>query len=203
VSSTLVERRADIRVAEENLHAASAQIGVATANMLPNISLTAAWGATANHIGDLFGPGTTAWNVTAGLTQPIFQGGMLLHKRRAAVAGYDQALAQYRSAVVTAFQNVGDALAAIQYDTPAFAAAEATEHAAADTLQIATRQVELGQASYLALLAAQQTHQQAVAARIQAEASRFTDTVALFQALGGDWWSAGGAFAPTQQANGS
>ncbi|MDR3530000.1 MAG: efflux transporter outer membrane subunit [Rhodopila sp.] len=185
----LVEQRPDVRAAEENLHAASAQIGQAVAARLPQITLTANIGNSANNISNLFMPGTNFWTLAGGLTAPIFDGGALLHKQRAAEAGFDQAAAQYRSTVLTAFQNVADALHALQADADALAAAVAAERAAARTLAIVRRQLELGQVAYLALLNAQQTDQQARLALVQAQAARLLDTAALFQALGGGWWN--------------
>lgn len=189
VPSKLVEQRPDIRIAEENLHAASAEVGVAIANMLPNISITAGAGSVGTRFANLFTPGAGFWSVAGGATQPIFEGGTLLHKTRAARATFDQASAQYRSAIIAAFQNVADTLYALQYDAETFKAASASEHAAADSLGITRRQLELGSVSYLALLNAQQTYEQAVIARIAAQASRLADTAALFQALGGGWWN--------------
>ena len=123
------------------------------------------------------------------MTQPIFQGGTLLHRQRAAEAAYDQAAAQYRSVVLTAFQNVADSLHAIQSDADALKAAVTAERAAAKSLSIARTQLDLGQISYLALLNAEQTYQQALINLVQALANRYTDTAALFQALGGGWWN--------------
>ena len=185
----LVEQRPDVRAAEANLQAASAQVGVAVANRLPNITLSASDGTTATSLGGLFSPGTGFWSLAASLTQPVFAGGTLLHRQRAAEAAYDQAAAQYRGAVLTAFQNVADTLRALAIDADALQAAVRAERAAADSLGIARRRVELGQASYLSLLNAQQTYQQARITLVQAEASRFADTAALFQALGGGWWN--------------
>ncbi len=178
-----------MRAAEASLHAASALIGVAIANRLPNITLTASDGTTAAQLDRLFTPGTGFWSVAASLTQPIFQGGALLHRQRAAEAAYDQAAAQYRSTVVAAFRNVADTLRALEIDADALQAAVRAEHAAAESLDIARRRVQLGQASYLSLLNAQQTYQQARVNLVQAQASRFADTAALFQALGGGWWN--------------
>ena len=187
--SRLVEQRPDIRAAEASLHSASAEIGVAIANRLPNITLTASDGTTAAQLDRLFTPGTGFWTLAASLTQPIFQGGTLLHRQRGAEAAYDQALAQYRSTLITAFQNVADALRALQSDADALQAAVRAERAAADSLDIARRRVALGQASYLSLLNAQQTYQTARINLVQAQASRYADTAALFQALGGGWWN--------------
>jgi NodT family efflux transporter outer membrane factor (OMF) lipoprotein len=187
--SQLVEQRPDIRAAEANLHAASAQIGVAIANRLPNITLTATTGSTALSVDQLFTPGTGFWSAAGAVTQPIFHGGTLLHRELAAKAAFDQAAAQYRSVVITAFQNVADALRAIQSDAVALQKAVASERAAAKSLDIARHRLELGDINYLALLNAQQTYQQALLSLAQARAARFADTVALFQALGGGWWN--------------
>ncbi len=187
--ANLVEQRPDVRMAEANLQAASAQIGVAISNRLPNVALTGTAGSTAFAINDLFTPPTQFWSVTAGVTQPIFHGGTLLQRELAAKATFDQAAAQYRSTVITAFQNVGDALRAIKSDTVALQKAVASERAAAKSLGIARQRMELGDINYLSLLNAQQTYQQALLALAQARAARFADTVALFQALGGGWWN--------------
>ncbi|MGU7778973.1 efflux transporter outer membrane subunit [Burkholderia sp. PU8-34] len=184
--SQLVEQRPDIRAAQALLHAASAEIGVATANMLPQLTLSAAYGSeTANT---LFGPGTAIWNLGAGLVQPLFEGGTLLHRRQAALAAYDEAAAQYRSTVIAAFQNVADALRALQSDANALNAAVAAEQAAADSLAASQRQFRIGRISHLALLDAQRTYQQARIGEVQARVARYADAVALFQALGGGWW---------------
>jgi outer membrane protein TolC len=137
----------------------------------------------------LFTPGTGFWTLAANVTQPIFQGGTLLHRQRAAEEAYKQAEAQYRSTVLTAFQNVADALHAVQSDADAVKAAVAAEKAAAQSLDIARRQLELGDISYLALLNAEQTYQQASLNLAQALSNRYADTAALFQALGGGWWN--------------
>jgi NodT family efflux transporter outer membrane factor (OMF) lipoprotein len=185
----LVSQRPDVAAAEAILHAASAQIGVAVAARLPQITLTGTVGSSASRIGELFTPGTNFWTLGAGLTQPIFEGGTLLHKQRAAEAGFDQASAQYQSTVLTAMQNVADTLHALHSDADALQAAVAAERAAARSLAITRQQLALGQVAYLALLNAQQTYQQAELIVVQARASRFADTVALFQALGGGWWN--------------
>ncbi|HXX84099.1 MAG TPA: efflux transporter outer membrane subunit [Casimicrobiaceae bacterium] len=187
--SRLVEQRPDIRAAEAQLHSASAQIGVATANRLPNITLTASGGSAALEFAKLFSPGTWFWSVGASIAQTLFDGGTLLHKQRAAEAAYDQASAQYRSTVLTAFQNVADTLTAIQSDASALRAAAAAERGATKSLMIARQQWKTGAAGYLTVLAAEQTYQQAAITLVQARANRFSDTAALFQALGGGWWN--------------
>ncbi len=186
--SALVVQRPDVLQAEANLHAASANVGVATANRLPNITLTANAGSTALKIGQLFGPGTGFWNIGGALLAPIFDGGALLHQQRGARAAYTQAAEQYRSTVLTAFQNVADTLNAIEQDADALKATAAAADAAKVTFDLSQRQLNTGYASPLALLNAEQTYQQARIALIQAQASRFADTAALFQALGGGWW---------------
>jgi NodT family efflux transporter outer membrane factor (OMF) lipoprotein len=184
--SELVEQRPDIRSAEALLHSASAQVGVATANLLPQITLTGQYGATST--GNPLS-GISIWSIGAGLAQPLFRGGELIHARRAAVAAYDEAAAQYRSTVLAAFQNVADALRALQSDADAVNAQVAAEHAAADSLDITRRQFQLGAINYLSLLNAEQTYQQSHIALVQAQANRYADTAALFQALGGGWWN--------------
>ena len=187
--SRLVEQRPDVRQAEENLHAASAQIGIAIANRLPNFTLTADAGTMALTAGRMFSGGAGFWDLGAGVTQPIFQGGELLHKERAAKAAYIQAVEQYRSTVLTAFQNVADTLNALERDADALKAEAAAAGAAKVTLDLSRRQLEAGYASNLVLINAEQAYQQAVINLAQAQANRYADTVALFQALGGGWWN--------------
>jgi NodT family efflux transporter outer membrane factor (OMF) lipoprotein len=185
----LVEQRPDVRAAEETLHAASAQIGVAVAARLPQITLTANIGNSASTLSNMFTPGTNFWTLAGGIVAPIFSGGTLFHKQKAAEAAFDQAAAQYKSTVIAALQNVADTLHALQSDADALSAAVAAEQAAGRSLAIVRKQLELGQVAYLALLNAEQTYQQAKLALVQAQAARLTDTAALFQALGGGWWN--------------
>jgi NodT family efflux transporter outer membrane factor (OMF) lipoprotein len=183
-----VAQRPDVLQAEANLHAASARIGIAIANRLPNIVLTANAGSTALAMDQLFTAGTGFWGIGAAATAPLFQGGTLLHQERAAKAGYVQAAEQYRSTVLTAFQNVADTLTALEQDAEAMKAAAAAADAAQVTLDLARRQWRDGYAGYLALLSAEQTYQQGRINLVQAQANRYADTAALFQALGGGWW---------------
>jgi NodT family efflux transporter outer membrane factor (OMF) lipoprotein len=187
--SSLVEQRPDVRVAEANLHAASAQVGVAIANRLPSFMLTAGAGGASTSLATLFSQGNGFWSLSAGVTQPIFEGGALLHRQKAAEAALDQAKAQYRSTVIDAFQNVADTLQALQVDAAALQAADRGERSAAKSLAIARKQLEVGDASQLAVLNAEQVYQQALIARAQAQSNRYADTAALFQALGGGWWN--------------
>jgi len=189
VPSTLVSQRPDIRAAEANVHSTSALIGVAIANRLPNITLSANDGSQAFDISKLFSPGTGFWTLTGSVVQPVFRGGTLYHQELAARATFDQAAAQYRSTVITAFQNVADVLSALRTDAVAVDKAIAAERAALRSLDIARERYRLGDIGYLFLLNAQQTYQQALISLVQARADRLADTAALFQALGGGWWN--------------
>jgi NodT family efflux transporter outer membrane factor (OMF) lipoprotein len=188
VPSALVSQRPDVLQAEANLHDASAKIGIAVANRLPNIVLTANAGSSAAAMSQLFTTGTGFWGIGAAATAPLFQGGTLMHQERAAKAAYEQAAEQYRSTVLAAFQNVADALTALEQDAEGVKSTANAETAAKVTLDLAQRQLQAGYAGYLALLTAQQSYQQARISLIQAQANRFADTAALFQALGGGWW---------------
>jgi len=187
--SALVEHRPDVKAAEATLHSASAAIGVAIANRLPLVNLTATVATSATNWGLLFIEPTSAYLLVASATQPLFDGFSLYHKQKAAEAAYDQAEAQYRSTVITAFQNVADSLRAIQADARELKAAVHAEDTALKSLNIVRKQAELGQVNSLAILNAQQTYLTALLTRVQAQASRFADTAALFQALGGGWWN--------------
>jgi NodT family efflux transporter outer membrane factor (OMF) lipoprotein len=187
--SVLVAQRPDVLQAEANMHAASAQIGIAKANRLPNIALTANAGSSALAIGQVFKSGTGFWGLGADLTAPIFQGGALLHQERAAKAAYVQAAEQYRSTVLSAFQSVADTLTALDQDAEGLKAAAAAADAAKRTLDLSQRQLQAGYANELSLLSAEQSYQQALISLIQAQANRYADTAALFQALGGGWWN--------------
>ncbi len=186
--SKLVEQRPDIRAAEAQLHSASAQIGVATANMFPQFTISGGAGSVATAASGLLKSGSAVWNVGANLTQPLFRGGTLLHQRRAAVAAFDAAAAQYRSVVLSSFQNVANVLDALQSDTDILEAQTLAAQSASDSLDIARKQYQIGASSYLALLNAQQTYQQTRIGLVQAQATRYADTAALFQSLGGGWW---------------
>ncbi len=187
--SKLVEQRPDIKQAERNLQSASALIGVAVANRLPLLSLSAFGGSQAVKFNELFTPGNGFFTLAASVTQPLFDGGTLLHRERYARAAYEQAEAQYRSTIVTSFQNVADALRALQTDADAVRVATIAARAADATLAITREQLRLGQVGYLALLNAEATELQAKLTQIQSQAVRLADTAALFQALGGGWWN--------------
>lgn len=186
IPSELIEHRPDIRAAEEQMHAANALIGVAIANRLPNFTINATnLGTAATSIGSLLQPNTQFWALAGIISQPIFAGGTLRHKQRAAEATYRQAAAQYRATVINAFQNVADALKAIQSDAIALQAANYADHAALTSLNISRRQHALGDSSVATLLINQLTYEQEKLNLIQAQANRLSDTVALFQSLGG------------------
>jgi NodT family efflux transporter outer membrane factor (OMF) lipoprotein len=188
--SILVAQRPDIQAAQAQLHSASAQVGVAIGNMLPQFTLNASYGNAVIDIGSLLaGPGI--WSLGAGLTTPIFRGGQLLHEKRAAEAAFDASAAQYRSTVITAFQNVADTLRALQSDADALAAQVEAERSSSDNLVITRDQYRLGAINYTTLLNAETTYQQAHVNRVIAQATRYADTAALFQALGGGWWNRG------------
>jgi len=187
--SQLVEQRPDVRQAEENMHSASALIGVAVANRLPNFNLTGDVGSMALIFSHMFGPGTAFWDIGASATQSVFQGGTLVHRERAAQAAYTEAAEQYRSTVLTAFQNVADTLNALQQDADGLKAAAAAKDAALITLDLSRKQYQSGYANYLTLLNAEQSYQTALINLVQAQTNRYADTAALFQALGGGWWN--------------
>jgi NodT family efflux transporter outer membrane factor (OMF) lipoprotein len=188
--SQLIQQRPDVRSAEESLHSASAQVGVAVGAMLPTFTISAAGGYTqALFASSLIGQGNQFFTVAGGVLQPVFDGFNLWHKERASEAVLDQAVAQYRFTVIGAVQNVADALRALQNDADALKAARDFERASRVSLDLATQQLQTGQTNILLLLAAQTTYQQSVIALVQAQANRLSDTVALYQALGGGWWN--------------
>ncbi len=189
VPSLLVQQRPDIRAAEALLHVASAQVGVATANLFPQITLTGGYGWTSDRLQTLFQHDSNIWNVIANLLQPVFQGGSLIAKREGAMAAFDQAFSQYRQTVLQAFQNVADTLRALELDARQLQIQTAAEESAFNALTLTQAQYKLGAVSYLNLLNAETQYQQSRIGRIQAQAARYADTAALFQALGGGWWN--------------
>jgi NodT family efflux transporter outer membrane factor (OMF) lipoprotein len=187
--SVLARQRPDIRASEAILHQASAEVGVATANLYPRITLSGSYGTQAITTGFLFSGESIAWSIGAGLLQPLFHGGELTAKRRAAIAAYDQAAAQYRQTVLKAFQEVADVLRALETDAQALQAHAEAEGAAKATLEMAEKQFRLGAVNYLYLLVAQRNYERTRVTLIAAQALRYADTAALFQALGGGWWN--------------
>ena len=190
--SALVRQRPDIRASEALLQQASAQVGVATAAQYPQFSLSASYGSASSTVGDLFKGDNTLWNLGGNMVEPIFNGGALAARTRAAQAGYDAAAAQYRATVLGAFQNVADSLRALDSDASALKAQAEAEALAKESLDLATQQYKLGAISSLVLLDAQRTYQQTHINLVQAQAARYADTAALFQALGGGWWNRAG-----------
>ncbi len=189
VPSQLVRQRPDIRAAEAQLHQATANVGVATANMLPSLTLSASGGSEALSVARLFDAQTTAWSAAASLSAPIFDAGALFHTKQSKMAALDQSAAQYRSTIITAFQNVADSLRAIQSDADLLKAQVTAESTAAASLTVSQEQFKAGSVTFLNVLNAEQTLLNARTNRIAAEASRFADTVALYQSLGGGWWN--------------
>jgi NodT family efflux transporter outer membrane factor (OMF) lipoprotein len=186
--SQLVEQRPDVRSSEAQLHSASANIGVATAAQLPQFNITGQLGSSALGVASMFGPGTAFWSLGTSAAQTLIDGGQLEHKKRAAVAAFDQAAASYRGVVLSAFQDVANALRALQSDAEALTTAVAAEQDAEQSLALSQQQYQAGSISYLTLLNAQQTYENALINRVKAQATRFSDTAALFEALGGGWW---------------
>lgn len=193
--SDLVRQRPDIRAAEALLHKASADVGVATANLYPKLQISGALSSSQLGLSDLFGNGFNIWNFGANLVQPLFHGGELQARKRAAIAAYDQADAVYRLAVLQGIQNVADVLRALEADERAESARSEQASRAADALRITLGRFDAGGVSQLAVLDAERTRLRAETDRLQAIANRLSDTAALFQALGGGWWESADAVA--------
>nr|WP_244434934.1 efflux transporter outer membrane subunit [Methylocystis sp. SC2] len=187
--SNLVRQRPDVLSAEAQLHQASANVGVATANMLPQLTLTGNGGSQASNFSQLFLPQTSVYNLATQLSGQAFDAGRLFHQREAKLAALEQAEAQYRATVISAFQNVANALQAIKHDAETLRAQVAAEKAAAESLDISQAQYAAGSTTYPTVLNAAQTLLNARLNRVQAQAARFSDTAALMQALGGGWWN--------------
>jgi len=200
--SSLVRQRPDVRAAEAQLKATNALVGVATANLLPQFNITGAIGSAALTSNALFGPNAALWSVAGGIFQPLFQGGQLLAQRRGAIANYEQAVYQYQATVLKAFQEVADALRALETGAQALKSASDAERYAYETLDLIQQQYKLGTASYLAVLYYQNQYQIAKVKSVSAQATRLSDSAALFAALGGGWWNrTGPAFQPKAIVN--
>jgi len=187
--SKIIEQRPDVRAAEEQLRSVNAQVGVAIAAMLPQFSIAGTYGGTATEFSQMFRSGGPFWTLVGGVTQPVFAGGTLLHTKRAADQALRQAAAQYQETVITAYQNVADTLHAMVSDADELAAALAAERAAKVTLDLTRERMQDGYTDYLTDLLAEMAYQQALLSLVQAQATRFGDTAALYQALGGGWWN--------------
>jgi NodT family efflux transporter outer membrane factor (OMF) lipoprotein len=185
----LIEQRPDVRAAEAELHAANAQVGVAVAAMLPQFSITGEFGGNATQIPWMFRHGGPFWSLYGDATQPVFQGGTLLHQERAAKNALKQAAALYQSTVIAAYQNVADTLHVSLSDADTLKQDIEAENSAKVTYDLTLRQMQVGYVTYLTLLSAETAYQQTLLTRVQAQATRYGDTVALFQALGGGWWN--------------
>jgi len=185
----LIEQRPDVKAAEAQLHAANAQVGVAVAAMLPQFSISGEYGGNATQITQMFSAGGPFWSLYGNVSQPLFQGGTLLHQERAAKQALKQAAAQYQNTVITAYQNVADTLHISLSDSYTLAADVDAEASAKVTYDLTRRQAEIGYVDTLTLLSAETVYQQTLLTRVQAQSTRYGDTVALFQALGGGWWN--------------
>jgi len=187
--SAIIQHRPDVRAAEEQLRSANAQVGVAVAAMLPQFNITGTAGGAATQFSQMFGSGGPFWTLIGDATQPLFQGGTLLHTKRAADQALRQAAAQYQNTVLTAYQNVADTLHALVSDANALAADAEAERAAKVALELTHQRAQSGYTDYLAELTAAMAYQQTALTLAQAQATRFGDTAALYQALGGGWWN--------------
>lgn len=187
--SKMLEQRPDIQASQALLHQASAQIGVATANLLPQITITGGYGWLAPSLNNFFSNQNQVWSIAGGLMQPIFHGGQLIFQRKAAIAAFDQAKAQYKQTVLQAFKNVADALRAIQYDAYLFNELYRAKKSAYQTYYLTLKQFNVGGQNYLSVLQAEEQYQHAVISCVKAQAQRYSDTAALYQALGGGWWN--------------
>ncbi len=188
--SDLIRQRPDILVAEATAHAASANIGVATAAMLPSVTLSGDYAAEGTAASRIFAPGGKAWSFGADVTAPLFEGGTLWFNRKAAIENYRQAMALYRQTVLGAFEQVADTLRALDHDASALAAENEALSTAQQALHLVQTNYQAGLDTYLDVLNADAQYHQAVINDVQAIAARYQDTVALYVALGGGWWNA-------------
>jgi NodT family efflux transporter outer membrane factor (OMF) lipoprotein len=187
--STLVQQRPDVLAAQESLHAASAGIGVAEAARLPQLSLSAQYAQQTTRLGELFTQPGGVWSAGLGLAAPLFHGGTLAARSDEAKERYAQALSAYQATVIGAFVDVADALQALQHDADSYAAHNRALQAASANQDLAAAQYRAGKYTELQVLTAEQQYQGAALTQVQADVQRFTDTAALFRALGGGWWN--------------
>jgi NodT family efflux transporter outer membrane factor (OMF) lipoprotein len=188
IPSEFVHQRPDIQAAEAQLHAASAQIGIATAQLYPSITLSAGVTASSLNGGELFNPGGLVWSIAAGLTQPIFDGGMREAERRATLAAFKESAADYQQTVLRAFGQVADILQALTHDTNLLAAQGHALSMASEAVRLQRINYGSGGSGIIGLLDAQRQFQQAQLGYVRAEAQRYQDTVQLLVAMGGGWW---------------
>jgi NodT family efflux transporter outer membrane factor (OMF) lipoprotein len=185
-----VRQRPDVLVAEAELHAANANIGVATAAMLPSFTLSAGYGVNNTAPGNLFGSQSPFWSVGGGLTQPILEEGALNYQRKAAIEGRDAAAALYRQTVLAAFEQVADTLRGLSHDADTLVAQTEAVETAEGAMRLIHANYQGGIATYLQVLTADVQYLQAKIGYVQAVAQRLQDTVVLYVALGGGWWNA-------------
>lgn len=197
--SELVRQRPDVLVAEATAHGASANIGVATAALLPSLTLTGSYSANSTSTGQLTAANGRAWDFGAGLTQPLFEGGTLWFRRKAALDQYHQAAALYRQVVLGAFAQVADTLRALEHDAAALRAQDEALASAREALHLVQANYAAGLDTYLDVLSADAFYHQALISELQAVAVRYQDTVALYVALGGGWWTQAGGAPPASQ----
>ena len=174
--SQLIEQRPDVRAAEAQLRSASAQLGVATAARLPQFSISASAGGAASRFSEMFWNSGTFFNLAFNIAQPLFDGGTLLHRQGAAREGLRQANAQYRSTVISAYQNVADSLQAVYADAEALKASVELVDKAKVTLDLTKRQYSRGYLDRLVLISAEQTYRQGLINLAQAQAARLGET---------------------------
>lgn len=189
--SALVRQRPDILAAEAKLHEASANIGIATANLFPQFKLSASYGPETIMASEFFKKDSMIWLLGGSLTQPLFHGGELMAARRASQAAYDAAAVNYRQTVLQAFQNVADTLKALEADARTLEARANAKARAKASWEITEQQYKLGGINRLVVLDAERQYQQACFDLAQVQAIRLADTAALFAALGGGWWNQG------------
>lgn len=185
--SELVRARPDILAAEAQMHVASADVGVATANMYPSISLNAGYGVANNSFASLSGSSQQFWTIGPSINIPIFAGGSLYYAKQAAIDAYQQTQAIYRQTVLAAFSQVADCLTALEHDAQALQGQSDARRYAADALKLQQVSYNAGLVDYLSVLVADVQYHQASIAYLQALAQRYQDTVALYVALGGGW----------------
>ncbi|HUO12980.1 MAG TPA: efflux transporter outer membrane subunit [Caulobacteraceae bacterium] len=185
--SSLVRHRPDILVAEANLHAATAEIGVATAQFYPDFKLTANLAQTALTPTSLFAYKSTGWTLAAGLTQPVFHGGAIRANRRAAVDAANAALAHYKGAVVAAFTQVADVMSSIAQDDAEIADETLAEDEAAAAVRDDETAYKLGGGALLPVLDDERRLQAARRSLVMAQGKRLADIAQLYVATAADW----------------
>jgi multidrug efflux system outer membrane protein len=185
--SALLERRPDIRQAEQNLRSANALVGVAKADFFPQLSLTGLFGASTSDLSAFTAGANRAWEIAAGLTGPIYEGGLLRARYRAARAAWDEASLQYAQTILTAFREVADALSARQQLAAERAEQTVAVAAYGDAVKLANERYAHGQANYYEVLQEQQLLFPAENILAQIQFDQLQATIQLYRALGGGW----------------